>query len=141
MNGFVTSVLPDPRWFRPTVTRVVPSADGDPFGILAPLRGTGWEGLLPAIDPGTLERALLGDAGPFMRAIGVPPAILARRVPETDRPCLHRASCVLASEKCVPGTETPDCWESESFPEISAELAFVVLQWKAEIPVFRLTDP
>lgn len=134
MNGFTTIVLPDTRFRNPKITRVIPRI-GEPLGILAGIRGSEWEALLPKIPARDLERAILGDARPLMQQIGPPPRVLALRVSPEGGACAYRGGCMLAGPDCKPGPKVPDCWVSEAFPGMDGALSYVVAQWKRDIPV------
>lgn len=135
MNGLVITKIPDLSWGEPRIARAVGN-DRDPWGVLAVLRETPWEALLPLIPSRVFDQALRGHGTPLMRLLGPPPAALAKRLPVIHVRCRERESCVNASPICIPGTKMPDCWEGDSLDSGAVGVASQVARlWRDGIPV------
>ena len=114
------------------IMRPVPSSD-DPWGVLAVLKGTVWEPLIPVIDGMTYSHALHGYVAPLLKVLGRPPHAQAQKVPEGHRMCvLHSKRCLGASPHCQPGPKVPDCYEAPGLesPEAQRAVALVVEAWR-----------
>jgi len=104
-------VLTGPDWGDVPVMRPLPSPDGDPWGVLAPLKGTPFEGLIPVVSGEAWSHALNGHLTPLMREIGPAPSGLLKMVPDGLRLCSWRKGCGSFVEMdCRPGPTVPDCW-------------------------------
>lgn len=138
MKGIVITKIPDASWGNPKIARAVGN-DTDPWGILAPLRGTAWEPLIPLIPSLILDQAFRGHATPLMRVLGPPPEALARRLPITYARCRDRDTCINSGPDCKPGPKMPDCWEGEGEGledrEQAAVVSSVARLWRDKIPV------
>lgn len=130
VQGIVVTKFPDPRWGFPVVARVLPR-EGNPWGVLAFLQGTSWEGLFPLVGDDVLDMALRGHATPLMRVLGPPPVALARRLPVVDGLCNQHGDCLMAAEHCHPGPRVPDCWVPPNVdPNDAPVLSYVVQLWR-----------
>lgn len=94
----------------PVLLAVVLPRHGDPWGVLAPLRGTPWEGLVRTVGGEALSHAVHGWATPLVRELGPNPHAVMRRF---ATPCALSTGdqCVGASPACRPGRAMPDCYE------------------------------
>lgn len=112
------------------ILRPVPKK-GEPWGDLAPLKGTVWASLIPVVSGEVFSHALHGFARPLMAVIGPPPAALMRMVPEGFRLCSVRDGCIAyRSEWCHPCKKLPECYLPESLEVESRHPAGVVaLAW------------
>jgi hypothetical protein len=99
--------------------------DADPWGALAPLRGTPWEAQIQIVSGEAFSHALHGWATPLMREIGPPPHVRADRVPLEAGQCTLHGSCVGSSPFCRPHKKVPECYEPAI--EVAARVA---LAWK-----------
>lgn len=139
MYGIVSTKLPDEAWGSPTIARVIPS-DRDQWGTLVFLKGTIWEPLFPIIPPAVLDQALRGFATPLMRVIGPPTRAIVKRLPVENATCRNRLSCLSATDKCIPGSSVPFCWEAPGFETENRDvLNYVVQLWREGIPVIVLS--
>lgn len=135
MNGIVVTKIPDLAWGEPKIARAIGN-DRDPWGVLAVLRETPWEALIPLIPSSIFDQALRGHVTPLMRLIGPPPVALAKRLPIVYTQCRERDHCVNVSQICRPGEKMPDCWEgSELLPEAVGVASYVARLWRDGIPV------
>jgi len=112
------------------IGRPIPQG-GDPWGILASLKGTDWEDLLPIVPGAALSDALHGDAQPLMRKIGREPRVLLRLAPE-PRFCAEFKRCITKAEKdCHPCATVPDCYEPPGVsPEAQRAANYLVRMWR-----------
>lgn len=129
-NGLKWMTLNDPDQGELKLLVAVPKG-GDPWGRLAPLRGTPWEDRIAVVSGEAMSHAMHGWATPLVREIGLAPHYRIRKVPEEEGWCwLHDNGCVLASEKCKPGSDVPDCYEGRADdPELRRAISHVVLAW------------
>lgn len=117
------------EWGDILVLRPLPKPD-EPWGDLAPLRGTPWGDLLAIVSGANLSHALHGYATPLMREIGPHPFGLCRLVPESYRACRQMDSCIMASRHCVPGPKLPSCFVPPAVPsEALLATATVATAW------------
>lgn len=96
--------------------------DGEPWGVLAPLRGTVWEGLVRTVSGEALSHSVHGWATPIIRELGPNPHAVMRRHPT---PCVLSTGdqCVGSSPACRPGRGMPDCYEP---PDADGDLSWAV---------------
>lgn len=132
-NGLKWMTLDDPEQGELKLLVAVPK-DGDPWGPLAPLRGTAWESRVQVVSGEAFSHAMHGWATPLVREIGLAPHYRIRKVPPEEGICwLHDNGCLLASEKCRPGSGVPDCYEGQSDdPAVRRAIAHVVLAWSED---------
>lgn len=123
MSRFRRIDLVDPQWGDIKLTVAVPQG-GDPWGALAPLRGTPWGDQIQVVSGEALSHALHGWAAPLMREIGNPPETRSKRIPTDIAGCALREGCLGATEACRPGPELPGCYEPEGADPVAAEVAF-----------------
>lgn len=85
---------------------------GDPWGVLAPLRGSSWGDQIPIISGEMWTYALHGHTHPLRQKLGSPPVVRAKRLPVVDRECSD-FKCALRTELCLPGSgKLPNCYQS-----------------------------
>jgi len=108
-QGFIKLLVPTP-------------AGDDPWGVLAPLRGTAWGDQIPEVSAEAVSHALHGWATPLTRVIGVKPYVHAKRIPADVGLCRLHRSCLGATADCRPGVEVPGCYEG---PDLDAAVARV----------------
>ncbi len=103
--------------------------DGDPWGVLAPLRDTKWGSQIRVVSGEAYSHALHGWATPLARELGPEPRFCARRV---DVICALHKSCMGYRPKvCRPGVELPDCYEPSDLEYPASMLAVrVAIAWK-----------
>lgn len=121
------------EWGVIKVLRPIAKEDDDPWGGLAPLKGTPYEKLIPVVPGEAFSHAQHGYLKPLLKVIGPDPKVLSRLVPKELRKCGLFKSCLMYREKeCVPGPDLPDCYEPPGMvdPEARAVASMVVLAWK-----------
>lgn len=108
---------------------VVTPRDGDPWGLLAPLRDTAWGRQVAIVSGEALSHAMHGWATPLVREIGVPPRVRAKRVPEV---CALNRSCLgFKAGICQPGPDLPDCYEPPGLEgPLRSAVTQVALAWR-----------
>lgn len=115
------------------IVAAVPKGD-DPWGVLAPLRGTVWGSLVREVSGEAMAHARHGFATPLMREIGPHPRVLSRKVPDEDGLCAFArdGSCAGATLSCRPGPKLPDCYEPPRLadPEAQRLATTVALAWR-----------
>lgn len=94
------------------VVAVLIPRNNDPWGSLAPLRGTPWGELVREVSGEAMAHARHGFSTPLLRELGPPPKVLARRIPVEVGWCALSAPnlCAGASTACRVGAKTPDCF-------------------------------
>jgi len=107
------------EWGEVLILRPFPRPE-EPWGDLAPLRGTPWGDQLPVVSGASLSHALHGVITPLMREIGPHPHLLCRKIPEGFRTCSISEDCLIATSDCVPGPKLPACYVP---PGLSGEAA------------------
>lgn len=87
--------------------------DADPWGVLAPLKGTRWEKRIPVVSGAVFSHALHGRLTPLMNALGPRPQLLAKRF--SDVLCALREGCLAHDAKrCrFAHVELPECYEPD----------------------------
>lgn len=105
---------------------------GDPWGVLAPLKGTAWEPLIRVVSGDVVSHALHGWATPLMRVIGPSPRHVPRLLSEESGRCSMFRTCVAAGVNCRPGhPKLPDCYEAPGLDGRGPLLASrVALAWR-----------
>ena len=123
--------LDSKEWGRVLILRPIPRGD-DPWGALAPLKGTPWGDLLPIVSGEVFSYACYGHITPLMNEIGRPPRGLSRKVPADYRLCtLRHEGCLMASDKCQPGPDLPHCYRPPNLAVEAQRAATVVaLAWQ-----------
>ncbi len=122
----VRYIIDGRNWGPLNISRPLP-VDNDPWGELAPLRGTSLGNLIPVIEGRVLSEALHGNPYPLVRAIGPSPRDLLKRVPKDFRDCQIAKKCLMYdAKKCHPSIGMPECFISMKGGEI---LNFVLLTW------------
>lgn len=106
------------------ILRPVPM-EGDPWGVLAPLKGTAWGEYIPVIDGQVFSEAMYGYAVPLMQVIGYDPIDNARRFAKKNPSlCKNMGDCPMANEAtCFPCKKIPDCYEAPGFEEYPEQQA------------------
>lgn len=133
MKGFHLMALPDPTHGEVLLAVAVPR-DGEPWGVLAPLRGTPWGDAVREVTGEALSHARHGWSTPLMREVGPHPHDLARRIPPEAGACdlSTGGRCAGASPLCRPGKKMPDCYEPPGLAETEQQVlaATVALFWR-----------
>jgi len=128
-DGFRPITLDDPSQGEIKLMVVVPHK-GDPWGVLAALRGTPWAEQLSVVSGEVMSHALHGWATPLMRVIGPEPKYRGLHLPKKVGGCALKSGCILSSPKCRPGKKPPMCYEPMSYTgEIGLALTTVVMSW------------
>jgi len=114
-------------WGTLRIMRALPRRD-EPWGVLAPLRGTAWEQAISVVPGEDLSHALHGHPWPLLRSLGPEPEDLVKRLPrETWCDRLLDKSCPQRDEKkCRPGPFLPTCYQVESLGVEAAMVAYEV---------------
>jgi len=108
----------------------VPHTD-DPWGALAPLRGTVWADQIPVVKGSVMSDAMHGWATGLMRVIGPEPKYLLGRITEAEGRCSLVHECAMVTPHCYPCQKLPDCYEAPlSTPDASHVAALVAMAWK-----------
>lgn len=117
LDGLRYAVIDDrDRETKLLVLYPIPFPD-DPWGVLAPLKGTSWGKQIPTVTGEALSHALHGRAKPLREMLGVPPHGRLLKIDEGDRRCLEQQQqlCPMAGPDCIPGsTRLPDCYVAPS---------------------------
>lgn len=110
MEGIRQAVLLDPK-IQPALRVMWPiPTKQDPWGVLAPLRGSIWGDQIPIIPGEIWSYALYGHTHPLRQLLGSNPLVRARRLPIADRECVE-PKCALRTEQCAPGSgKLPNCY-------------------------------
>lgn len=135
MRDLMKHVFTDPEWGRFVVYRPV-AIDGDPWGQLAPIRGTEWAGLIPVIPGEFLSHALYGRTLDLIQKLGPDPKKLGVKLTPAARICVDAKTCVTYNpRRCWPQANLPDCYQAPLYPDILSDIA---LRWKegAYVAVF-----
>lgn len=125
-DGFREVTLDDPEQGEVKLLIATPRGD-DPWGRLAPLRGTTWGDQVAVVSFDAMDQALRDWATPLMREIGVAPSVRARRIPDETGVCTLTKTCIGAKPHCRPGSEVPDCYEP---PEVGLLGTRLALAWR-----------
>ena len=119
--------LETPEWGLVKLLVATPSP-GDPWGVLAPLRGTSWGKQVSVVRGEDLSHALHGWVVPLMRVIGIDPKHRGQRVDPAEGACALRAGCMGAKPSCHAGSKaTPGCFEAEGIDGIATD---VLMAWQ-----------
>jgi len=111
------------------VLRPIPLPD-EPWGPLAPLRGTPWGDLIPTVSGENLSHALHGHAKPLMEEIGPEPRTLLRRIQDPHRDCSLSKACLTRGDYCFPHPKVPECYLPPNLESPATLVAAVVaLAW------------
>ncbi len=125
ISGFRSVDLDDPDWNLIKLLISLPRPD-EPWGVLAPLRGTVWGNQLSIVPGDDLSHAFHGWATPLMRVIGVNPKVRAKRIENDEGVCRLTGSCVGATPLCRPGPKVLACYEAPGLPQEAWPLASLV---------------
>jgi len=131
MDRILEFTLSSEDWGDVKVMRPIPVED-DPWGDLAPLKGTPLGDLIPRVSGESFSHATHGFVTPLMREIGPDPSALVRLLPKPKN-CASINKCIMADkEKCVPGPSMPDCYIIPGdYDSVTAFAALMVLRaWK-----------
>jgi len=126
------------------VLRPIVKEGGDPWGELAPLKGTPFESLIPVVSGDALSHALHGYLKPLLGEIGPEPKSLARMVPKAQRVCESHKGCLMYDVKnCQPGPKVPDCFEPSGLQTDAARVAagIVAVAWAEDRYVLVVVGP
>ena len=105
--------------------------DGDPWGVLAPLRETIWGQFIQIIPGDVFSEALYGHTLPFIRMLGNPPKVHSQRIPLQEGKCREYKDCILVGPHCRPGQKLPECYTAPHRDIEVARLASeVALAWR-----------
>ena len=112
------------------ISRPTPVGD-DPWGMLAPLRGTGWEPYIYIVSGEAFSHALHGYLQPLLDELGPPPLKVAKRIPDDESICELIDSCVVADRaRCFAAGPPPDCYAPPvEDPLLSRAMQQVSLAW------------
>jgi hypothetical protein len=125
MDGLVTYKLTG-VWGEISVCRPTPR-DGDPWGVLAPLRDTPWGEVLPVVSGDAMSHALHGWVVPLVRELGPKPG--TRKVEGGTRCGLYDV-CITAGPSCHVGGPPPGCYEAPlEDPAARRAATAVALKW------------
>jgi len=118
---------------------------GEPWGVLAPLRGTSWGDQIPEVTGEALSHALHGHPKPLREQVGNPPLARARRLPVVESMCIERQArtCAAASPACHPGSGSmPECYSAPARREdLRLAASAVARAWAEGRHVFVVVGP
>ena len=131
MRGLHCINLPDEGYGPLTIWRSIPK-NGDPWGALAPIRGTEWGKWIPVIDGDSFSHAMHGLHQPMMNQIGPEPRHIGKRIRDDLRPCRQIRSCVMGDASCIPeNPKLPECYEAPlNDPAAIRVASYVTLLWR-----------
>ena len=105
---------------------------GEPWGALAPLRGTTWGSLIPVVSGDAMSHALHGNPQALLAAAGRPPQHQGKQLPLAERRCEVRTGCLLHRDShCfVASGKLPECFIA-AIPGDHEQMlaAYVALAW------------
>lgn len=124
--------IDDSEWGTILVMRPIVRDGDDPWGVLAPLRGTPWGDQIPIVSGKALSTALHGWGTPLMEELGPVPKVLWGQMPQSEGTCVQYLdkSCPLANFKCTPGGIFLECYIAPGEPEVSQMASIVARAWK-----------
>ena len=145
IQGLRYVVLDDPdRHARLRVMFPTPRRQ-DPWGVLAPLRGTPWGEQIPVVTGEALSHALHGHPKMLREMWGNPPRTRAMRLEQKHRMCHEHQFkiCGIATPECHPGSaQMPDCYVAPFHDLERRRLADVVARaWAEDRHVFVVEGP
>lgn len=145
IRGFRYVVLDDPdRHARLPVMFPTPRRD-EPWGVLAPLRGTKWGEQIPVVTGEALSHALHGHPKMLREMWGNPPRTRAMRLEAKHRLCHEHQHgiCAIRTPDCHPGSaQMPDCYVAPLQDQHVRRLADVVARaWAEDRHVFVVEGP
>ena len=121
--------MSSPGWPRLLIARPTPRGD-EPWGVLAPLVGTPWEGLIQVVTGEALSHALHGWFKPLMDQLGPPPTLRLKRVPNEAKVCANARSCAIADARCMPNPKVPLCFEVPGDDHVAELATALILLWR-----------
>lgn len=106
--------------------------EGDPWGMLASLKGTSWEPYIYVVSGEAFSHALHGYLKPLEDELGPSPLKVAKRIPYEESVCELVNDCVIADRiKCVAAGPPPDCWSAPTEEgERRVAMEQVVVAWR-----------
>ena len=114
---------------------------GDPWGALAPLRGTPWEQTITVIGGDVFSHALHGHTLPLIRLLKAEPKAQMTRM--QAHACTMKAAnqCVGATEHCRPSPKLPECYNAPlEDPAAKYAASVVALAWRKGYHVIVVTE-
>lgn len=105
----------------------------EPWGVLAPLKGTVWGSLVRQVSGEALATARYGLLTPLARELRTSPKHLAQQVPDAVGMCSLTVdnACAGATNKCRPGPKLPDCYQPfGTTPEMQTAIYNVAIAWR-----------
>lgn len=126
-------VLSTTNWGDIKILRPLPKGE-DPWGVLASLKDTAFESLIPVVSGEDMSQALYGRADPLVRTLGREPAACLRLIPQQHRICSEIKKCIMADPKvCHPTKKVPACYRPGGMKNPGSEevmaAALVTLTW------------
>lgn len=110
---------------------------GNMWGVLSPLVGTSWEGIIPRATEDEIDKALRGYLLPLMRRIGTSPGMRGRRLPLEEARCVEWKICGAFTAACRPGQSLPACYSAPfEDPEARRAATAVARAWAEKRHVF-----
>lgn len=142
LHGFREIKLSADNQWNADVFLLRPTPKGDdPWGALAPLRGTEWEGTITVVDGTLLSHALHGHKMPLLRALKAQPTAMMRRMAEHTCSLKTGRQCINASKDCHPCEKLPECYNAPMKDEGARYAATVVaLAWRKGYHVIVATE-
>lgn len=104
----------------------------DPWGKLAPIRGTPLGPLIREVSGESMAHARHGFLAPLVRTIGPAPRHLLKLVPKAWGMCGLAAPglCAVSGPRCRPDPKLPDCYEPPVEAGVQGVVFRVVMAWR-----------
>lgn len=106
--------------------------ENEPMGVFSVLRGTVWEKLVGKVSGESLSHALHGWATPLFRELPSKPKHSLKRL--KSEKCWMRDNCIMASAKCHPNLDVPNCFEPEDL-KVRSVVNFILVMMKEKYQV------
>lgn len=106
--------------------------ENEPMGVFSVLRGTVWEKLVGKVSGESLSHALHGWATPLVREMPPKPKNLLRKLKGEN--CWMRKECVMATQRCHPNLDVPNCFEPEDL-KVRLVVNYILMMMKENYQV------
>lgn len=141
LQGFREVKLSAGQWgadvfiLRPTPLK------GDPWGALAPLRGTSWEQTVTVVGGDVFSHALHGHTMPLIRLLKAGPKAQMTKMHDQACALKQQGQCIGANDNCRPCAKMPECYTAPLDDWDAQRAATVVaLAWRKGYHVVVVTE-